>query len=66
MPDRRLAPALGLVVVAAGLVPIGAALFADDPGFHAPRWVVGLVGVVIIYGYALGEAEIRARAARGR
>ena len=35
---------LGFVFVALGLIPIGTALFADDTGFNAPRWVVFIVG----------------------
>jgi len=49
MPDRSRAPTiLGLVVVGVGLVPIAGAVFADDSGFHAPRWLVALVGVMFV------------------
>lgn len=30
--------------MAAGAIPIGAALFAGDAKFHAPRWLVGMIG----------------------
>ncbi len=33
---------MGLLVIAAGAIPIGAALFADDAKFHAPRWLVAM------------------------
>lgn len=49
MPDRSRVPAvLGVVVIAAGLIPIGAAFFADDAGFHAPRWIVALIGAMFV------------------
>lgn len=39
---------LGLVFVAAGLFILGVALVADDAGFHAPRWVVAVIGGVAV------------------
>lgn len=34
--------------MAAGAIPIGAALFADDAKFHAPRWLVGMIGSMFV------------------
>ena len=39
---------VGLLVIAAGAIPTGAALFADDAKFHAPRWLVGMVGGMFV------------------
>jgi hypothetical protein len=39
---------MGLLVIAAGAIPIGAALFADDTKFHAPRWLVAMVGGMFV------------------
>jgi hypothetical protein len=39
---------VGFLVIAAGAIPIGAALFADDAKFHAPRWLVAMVGGMFV------------------
>jgi hypothetical protein len=39
---------MGVVVMAAGAIPIGAALFADDARFHAPRWLVAMIGAMFV------------------
>lgn len=40
----------GLLVLAAGLATIGVAVFADDSSFVAPRYVVALVGALLVCG----------------
>lgn len=39
---------VGFLVIAAGAIPIGAALFADDAKFHAPRWLVAMIGGMFV------------------
>jgi hypothetical protein len=39
---------IGVLVIAAGAIPIGAALVADDAKFNAPRWLVGMVGGLFV------------------
>ena len=39
---------IGILVIAAGVIPIGSALIADDAKFHAPRWLVGMVGGLFV------------------
>ena len=50
----------GILAIATGAIPIGAALLADDASFRAPRWLVGMVGGL----FALAGLLI-VRAARG-
>ena len=51
---------MGIVVIAAGVIPIGSALVGDDARFHAPRWLVGMVGGLFVL-----AGLLLARAARG-
>ena len=60
-PPRRW---LGLVIVATGVVPIWASLFADDAQFRGPRWLVGMIGgmfvlagVLVMRGAKTGRGE---------
>lgn len=39
---------VGFLVIAAGSLPIGVALFAEDAKFHAPRWLVAMVGGMFV------------------
>ena len=39
---------IGILVIAAGVLPIGSALLADDAKFHAPRWLVAMVGGLFV------------------
>ena len=39
---------LGLLMVAAGAFVIGTSIWADEAGFHAPRWVVGAAGAAFL------------------
>ena len=47
--------------MAAGVFPIGSAMIADDAKFHAPRWLVGMVGGLFVLA---GLMLVRASAAR--
>jgi uncharacterized membrane protein len=37
-----------VVAIAAGVLPLGTALFADDARFHAPRWLVAMIGSMFV------------------
>ncbi|HEY7140725.1 MAG TPA: hypothetical protein VIE44_11535 [Methylomirabilota bacterium] len=39
---------VGVLVMDAGAIPIGAALLADDANLHGPRWLVGMVGGMFV------------------
>ena len=39
---------IGVLVVATGVIPMGAAFVADDAKFHAPRWLVALAGGLFV------------------
>jgi hypothetical protein len=39
---------LGLLVMATGVVPIWASLFADAAQFRGPRWLVGMIGGMFV------------------
>jgi hypothetical protein len=39
---------VGILVITAGAIPIGATLFADDAKFHAPRWLVAMIGGMFV------------------
>ena len=51
---------VGILVIAAGVIPIGSALVGDDARFHAPRWLVGMVGGLFVL-----AGLLLVRAARG-
>jgi hypothetical protein len=51
---------VGIVVIAAGVIPIGSALVGDDARFHASRWLVGMVGGLFVL-----AGLLLVRAARG-
>ena len=38
----------GVLTIAAGVFPMGAALFADDAKIHAPRWLIAMVGGMFV------------------
>ena len=50
----------GILAIATGAIPIGAALLADDASFRAPRWLVGMVGGLFVL-----AGLLIVRAARG-
>ena len=50
----------GILAIATGAIPIGAALLADDASFRAPRWLVGMVGGLFVL-----AGLLLVRAARG-
>jgi hypothetical protein len=58
-PARRW---VGVLAIAAAAIPIGAALWADDAKFYAPRWLVAMVGGMFA---VAGVLIIRAAAAPG-
>ena len=46
-------PWWGVLAIAAGVFPIGAALLAEDAKVHAPRWLVAMIGVMFVLAGAM-------------